>query len=80
MNANNFFSYFKKTKLCPAAWSELLGMVVLDPDGWDRSGNFQKDWERTLTMKEFFNKASESTCQYSKLYFEVSELIRKESK
>lgn len=47
-------------KRTPAVWQDLLGLRVLDPDGWDRS-DFDADWARPLTRPEFEAKAMQST-------------------
>lgn len=44
----------------PSEWSKLLGVTILDPDGWDRQ-NFWEDWGRPITREEFQTKASMST-------------------
>lgn len=39
-------------------------VVVLDPDGWDRS-NFQHSWcEEEITLETYFNRLSWSTCHW----------------
>lgn len=47
-------------KLTPDQWCQLTEIVVMDPDGWDRS-NYQKDWAKPLTFDEFLTKAHMST-------------------
>jgi len=38
-------------------------ILILDPDGWDRS-NFQYSWyEEKITEKEFDKRSMVSTCQ-----------------
>ena len=76
MKANVFIDFFRKKKLSSTMWSNLLDILVMDPDGWDRK-NFDVDWNKKITLKMFLSKASESTCQYSNFYFEIVELIRK---
>ena len=49
-------------KFTPRLWQRILGFTVMDPDGWDRKGDFATDWERPLTFTEFMDKADESTC------------------
>ena len=74
-----FVDYFKKKKLPSTLWARLLNIVVLDPDGWDRRGDyFDADWSKKITLKEFMNKASSSTCQYSEFYKGISQELRKE--
>lgn len=45
-------------------WQELNpNIVVLDPDGWDRS-NFQYSWnEELITFEEYQKRLFQSTCQ-----------------
>jgi hypothetical protein len=50
----------KQIRLKPDAWVKLTGIVVIDPDGWDRK-NFHRDWAKPLTLPTFLNKASNST-------------------
>lgn len=76
MKANVFIDYFRKKKELPQMWERLLDILVMDPDGWDRR-NFDIDWNKKLSLKDFLIKASESTCQYSQFYIDVSELFRK---
>ena len=53
----------KKIKLTPNEWCLLTGIIVFDPDGWDRRGRdkFDEDWAKYLTFDEFMNKCSIST-------------------
>jgi len=48
-------------KLTPSQWQKILGFVVLDPDGWDRQGDFRADWNKPLTLNQFLDKADNST-------------------
>ena len=42
---------------------ELSNVLILDPDGWDRS-NFQYSWyEEKISKEEFIGKRSKSTVQ-----------------
>jgi hypothetical protein len=41
-------------------WSILLDVLVVNPDGWDRS-NFAQDWARPITRPEFIRKVGMST-------------------
>lgn len=50
----------RQIKRTPDEWQKILNIVVLDPDGWDRS-NFSVDWVKPLTKQEFKDKASHST-------------------
>lgn len=42
-------------------WCELTGIIVYDPDGWDRYGDLQADWDKEIDFDTFINKASSST-------------------
>ena len=44
----------------PVVWCALLGIEVLDPDGWDRS-DFEASWARRITEAEFRERAAIST-------------------
>ena len=43
----------------PEKWCELTGIVIIDPDGWDRGS--QTDYNRAISFSEFYNKAIAST-------------------
>lgn len=45
-----------------------IGIVVLDPDGWDIR-NFEEDWEKPISEKEFEGKLCASTCYFPKKFF-----------
>jgi hypothetical protein len=45
-------------KKTPDEWSALLGVTVLDPDGWRRD---RRPWSEPLTRAEFQTRAFEST-------------------
>lgn len=47
-------------------WAELTGVVVLDPDGWDRS-NFTASWSEPITLEEFRSRTYMSTVRFSTL-------------
>lgn len=47
-------------KLSSGEWSDLLGLVIADPDGWDRR-NFQASWTEPITIDEFKSRAGQST-------------------
>lgn len=53
-------------KKLPSDWERILGIIVMDPDGWDRQGDFEKDWFTPITKEEFMRKAAQSTCKYPK--------------
>ena len=50
-----------KLKYNSEQWCKLTGIVVIDPDGWDRKGNFQADWHKSITLDEFLEKCIPST-------------------
>ena len=41
-------------------WSVLKGVLVMDPDGWDRQ-NFEASWAEEITEYEFENRMMRST-------------------
>lgn len=41
------------------------GLIILDPDGWDRS-NFAASWAEPLTQEQFQARVYESTCMFPK--------------
>lgn len=43
-------------------WSLGLNLVILDPDGWDRT-NFRASWMELITEEEFSNRLMRSTVQ-----------------
>jgi hypothetical protein len=46
----------------PEEWCKLTGIIILDPDGWDRSAaNFDNDWNKKIAFDEFYYKAAVST-------------------
>jgi hypothetical protein len=47
-----------------AVWSWLLGITVLDPDGWNRK-NFKESWDEKITYTEFMERAMRSTASYA---------------
>jgi hypothetical protein len=46
-------------------WSELLGVDVKDPDGWDRSSTeaFAESWHERISRAEFLRRMAASTVQ-----------------
>jgi len=50
----------------PEQWERMLGIEVLDPDGWH--GNMLA-WETPITREDFLNRAAESTTRYPKKFF-----------
>ncbi len=55
-----------------ASWEkEFPEIVILDPDGWDRSSAlaFLKSWSELITREEFLNRVCKSTVQLSANFF-----------
>lgn len=50
----------------PEQWERMLGVEVLDPDGW--RGNMLA-WEIPITREDFLRRAAESTTRYPKGFF-----------
>lgn len=48
-------------KLSSETWSQLTGIEVIDPDGWNRKGDFDKSWEEEITFSEFLTRCEVST-------------------
>jgi len=42
------------------AWCEKIGVLVLDPDGWDRA-NFDQSWAELISEAEFRARLQRST-------------------
>lgn len=58
--AQSILNQLEPEKRTPDEWQNILGITVLDPDGWDRK-NFAVDWAKPLTQAEFQAKADMST-------------------
>jgi len=43
----------------PSEWEELIGIEVIDQDGW--FGNKRQSWETPITAAEFIARCDEST-------------------
>ncbi len=43
-------------------WVKETGVVIMDPDGWDRS-NFDKSWAEPISKVEFDDRVQRSTIQ-----------------
>lgn len=41
-------------------WVELLDLMIVDPDGWDR-GNLAESWAEPICIDEFKRRAGRST-------------------
>lgn len=65
-----------KIKFTPLLWTKILGFAIIDPDGWDRTGDFNTDWNEPLSLDEFLDKADNSTCgprpNDRRTYFEIA--------
>lgn len=48
------------TKKTSGEWEKELGILVLDPDGWNR-GSFNASWHELITRSEFLKRAQNST-------------------
>lgn len=44
----------------PAEWEKELDVIVVDPDGWDRT-NFEEDWAKPISREEFNQKLGRSS-------------------
>lgn len=55
-----------KLELDPETWSALLGVIVMDPDGWrSRTLNHPpKDWYDPIRLPEFLDRAMPSTVKH----------------
>ena len=62
-----------KIKLTAQEWCDLTGAIVYDPDGWNRFGDFVKDWETPIILNEFLDKLSASTAKWPEGLFENPE-------
>ena len=56
-----FLSYrLGAVRMTSTTWCEKLGVVVLDPDGWDRA-NFEQSWAEMISEEEFRARLQRST-------------------
>lgn len=51
------------TKLKPEEFEKILGVTILDPDGWNRRD--PEDFDRPITIYEFLDKMIPSTVRPS---------------
>lgn len=53
----------------PSVWERVLGITVLDSDGW-------KDikWETPITQEDFLDRVRQCTCEYGPGYFDKPKL------
>lgn len=47
-------------------WSEITGVIVYDPDGWDRR-NYTESWAELITLSEFKRRVWMSTVNMNSL-------------
>ena len=60
-NATNPLAVFGTEHKSSQRWAELTGVVVYDPDGWDRT-NYQYSWfDEPITFAEFKRRVFMST-------------------
>ena len=45
----------------PEEWCKETGITIHDPDGWDKSYNFDQEWDTPITWEEFRYRAMLST-------------------
>ena len=46
-------------------WQKVCSVKILDPDGWDRYGDFNYSWyEEKITRQEFERRMIVSTCEF----------------
>jgi hypothetical protein len=70
ISVDDFISKYSNKIFKPEKWTKLIGVKILDPDGWDRT-NFRIDIEKKLSLLEFLQKAAMSTTNFPKLYREL---------
>ena len=76
MTATDFIAKYDKVQQSSMDWSKLVGIVVLDPDGWDRS-NFKEDFEKPISLLQFIRKAHHSTTSLNNLYHDLCQQLLK---
>ncbi len=47
-------------KFTPETWQRILGVKIIDPDGW-RTGDFDANWQEPISFNVFMDKFNEST-------------------
>lgn len=50
-------------KFSSEEWCLLTGVDIIDPDGWDRKGDFDADWNKEICFGDFYAKAAISTAR-----------------
>ncbi len=56
---------------------EWKGLLVMDPDGWDRR-NFKASWAEKITAQEFEKRVCMSTCMWPKGRF-AAQILKAEA-
>lgn len=49
-----------------ALWQMITGVIIMDPDGWDRQ-NFDESWAEEITLDEFKRRVWMSTVNFNSL-------------
>jgi hypothetical protein len=66
-DASNPLAVFGMDHKTSDRWADLTGVVVYDPDGWDRT-NYQYSWfEDLITLTEFKRRVFMSTVSFDSL-------------
>lgn len=47
-------------------WADLTGIVIYDPDGWDRQ-NYEASWAEPISLAEFKRRVWMSTVNFNTL-------------
>lgn len=60
------FKMKKEEKKTSEEWQKLCTVIILDPDGWDRSSEgWEYSWyKEKITRNEFEKRMCSSTCQF----------------
>lgn len=59
-------------KRTPEEWlaqPEYKGLIILDPDGWDRK-NFEESWAEPITQEVFIRRVMISICIFPENFFQ----------
>lgn len=49
----------------PDEWQKSEGVLVLDPDGWDRT-DFERSWSEPISRDEFMSRVMRSSCLFAR--------------